>query len=115
MADWAHEITLIALKEPEERLDGDGFPNNPTEELETVFCNKKNVGYAEYFKSQQAGFTVSLKVEVHKVDYSEQMLVEFEGKRYSVLKTYEVNDDIIELTLSDLRQQAAADAAESEA
>lgn len=107
MADWANDITLIALKEPEERLDAAGFPNSPTEELTTIFCNKKNVGYAEYFKSQQAGATASLKVEVHTVDYDGQMLAEFEGKRYNILKTYEIDDDTTELTLSDLREQAA--------
>lgn len=109
MANWAHEITLIALIEPEERLDAAGFPNSPKEEPTVVFCNKKSVGYAEYFKSQQAGITVSFKVEVHTVDYAGQMLAEFEGKRYSILKTYEVNDDTIELTLSDLRQQATTE------
>ena len=108
MAEWAHEITLIALKEPAERLNKNGFPNEHTEQQTTVFCNKKNVGYAEYFKSQQAGATVNFKVEVNKVDYEGQMLAEFESKRYSILKTYEINDDTIELTLSDLREQAAS-------
>ena len=45
-------------------------------------------------------------MELHKVDYEGELLGMFEGKRYSVLKTYEINDDLIELTLSDLRQQA---------
>ena len=74
-----------------------------------MFCDKKNVGYSEYFKSQQAGKTVSFKVEVHTVDYNGEMLAEFNGKKYSILKTYEIDDDTIELTLSDLREQAKSE------
>lgn len=105
MAIWADEIKLITLQEPDERVSSSGFSNELNEVLNTVFCNRKSVGYAEYFKSQLAGFVLSLKVEVHVVDYMGQKLAEFEGVRYSVLKTYNVDDDTIELTLSDLREQ----------
>lgn len=105
MAIWADEITLIAQTEPEERLNSDGFPNDLIETPLTVFCNKKPVGYSEFFKSQQAGIQVDFKVDVHSVDYDGQQLAEFGGKRYQILKTYEIDDDTVELTLSDLRQQ----------
>jgi len=46
---------------------------------------------------------VEAKVEVHTVDYDGEVLAEFEGRRYSVLKNYEPDDsDITELTLTDL-------------
>lgn len=109
MAEWAHEIKLIATTEPAERVNNNGFPNAKSEDKGTVFCNKKNVGYNEYFKSQQAGTTVNFKCEVHTVDYNGEVLAEFEGKRYSILKTYEIDDDTIELTLSDLREKATAE------
>lgn len=106
MAIWADEITLIAQAEPEERLNSNGFPNDLTETPITVFCNKKSVGYSEFFKSQQAGIQVDFKVDVHTADYDGQQLAEFEGKRYQILKTYGIDDDTVELTLSDLRQQS---------
>lgn len=105
MAIWADEITLISLVQPEERVNSNGFPNAATESKNTVFCNKKNVGYAEYYKSQQLGITVEFKVDVHAVDYAGEELAEYEGKRYSILKHYDIDDEITELTLSDLRQQ----------
>lgn len=107
MAIWADQITLIAQTEPAERINAAGFPNELVETARAVFCNKKNVGYAEYFSSQQAGRTVSLKVEVHTVDYNDETIAEFKGKRYSIPKTYEIDDDTIELTLTDLREQAS--------
>lgn len=103
MAKWCDEITLITETVPEEPTNENGFFNPPVENTNTVFCNKRSISQGEYYKAQQAGKQVEAKVEVHCVDYTGEVLVEFEGKRYSVLKTYEPPDsDVIELTLTDL-------------
>ena len=39
MAIWSDEITLIDLKEPEERVNADGFRNEMIENESIVFCN----------------------------------------------------------------------------
>lgn len=75
------------------------------ESARTVFCNKKTVGYSEYFKSQQTGKLVEAKYEVHKADYGGEDVVEVNGRRYFVLKTYDTGTDTIELTLTDLRHR----------
>lgn len=103
MAQWAHDITLITEKEPEEKTNENGFQNPTTEVKNVVFCNKRSVSQGEYYKAQQAGKQVEAKVEVHAADYAGEVLIEFEGRRYSVLKTYEPPDsDVVELTLTDL-------------
>ena len=109
MAKWCNEITLITETEPEEKTNENGFPNQPTETARTVFCNKRSVSQGEYYKAQQAGIQVEKKIEVHSVDYEGEILAEYEGRRYKVLKTYEPEDsDIIELTLTDLLVTADA-------
>ncbi len=105
MASWADELTLVSVTEPEPRINENGFPNEATEEKRTVFCNVKSTGYNEYFKSQQTGKVVEKKCDVHKVDYAGEDTVELEGKRYYVLKTYELDEDTIELALTDLRNK----------
>lgn len=105
MAEWADEIMLIRQEPPDERVNAGGFENEPQESTRTVFCNKKNVGYREYFKSQQAGKAAEAKCEVHKADYEGEDIVEMDGRRFFVLKTYEINSDTIELTLTDLRHK----------
>jgi len=104
MADWLNEIELISEPEPAERVNSNGFAVDAEETINKVFCNEKSVGYAEFYKSQQLGIQVDLKVEVHIVDYSGERKAKYNGKRYSILKTYKINDDVIELTLSDLRE-----------
>lgn len=108
MAEWVDEITLVKETEPTDgsRVDSGGFPVRKEEGKHTVFCNMKSVGYSEYFKSQQTGKVVEAKCEVHKADYEGEDTVEdMSGKRFFVLKTYDIDDDTIELTLTDLRHK----------
>ena len=48
---------------------------------------------------------VEAKCEVHKADYEGEDTVEMDGRRFFVLKTYDIDDDTIELTLTDLRHK----------
>ena len=54
--DWIDEITLISEVSGENRVNKNGFAVKPEESARTVFCNKKSVGYSEYFKSQQTSW-----------------------------------------------------------
>lgn len=103
--EWLDELTLIAETTAENRVNKNGFAVKPEESTRTVFCNKKSVGYSEYFKSQQTGKLVEAKYEVHKADYGGEDVVEVNGRRYFVLKTYDTGTDTIELTLTDLRHR----------
>lgn len=103
MARWDAQITLITETEPEEKTNENGFDNPAKETPNTVFCNKRSVSQGEYYKAQQAGKKIEAKIEVHTADYAGESLAEFEGKRFSVLKTFMPPDsDIVELTLTDL-------------
>ena len=57
---------LIRRAAKKDRVNKNGFATKPKESTRTVFCNKKSVGYSEYFKSQQTGKLVEAKYEVHK-------------------------------------------------
>lgn len=103
MAEWVDELTLVSVTEPDERVNSNGFAEPGKESRRTVFCNMKSVGYNEYFKSQQTGKVVERKCDVHKADYEGEDTVELNGKAYFVLKTYDIDGDTVELTLTDLR------------
>ena len=106
MANWVDELMFIKETEGESRVNKNGFAEQPEESRRTVFANKKSVGYSEYFKSQQTGKVVEAKYDVHKADYEGEDTVEdMDGKRFFVLKTYDIDDDTIELTLTDLRHK----------
>lgn len=57
---WGEQITLVALSEPSPRTNEHGFPVARTETATTVFADKKSVGFSEFYKAQQAGYTTEL-------------------------------------------------------
>ncbi|MGT2743640.1 phage head closure protein [Streptococcus plurextorum] len=95
---WNHEITLIA-----KRITGkDKLKQNITEEVKTVLlCRKKSITRSEFYQANQAGIRPSLVVDIHSFEYDNQELAEFEGKRYHILKTYPVDLETLELTMTE--------------
>lgn len=95
---WNHEITLIAKK-----ITGkDKLKQNITEEVKTVLlCRKKSITRSEFYQANQAGIRPSLVVDIHSFEYDNQELAEFEGERYSILKTYLVDLETLELTMTE--------------
>lgn len=101
---WSEEITLIKLTGG--GTNENGFPTKPGETATTVFCNKKSVGYSEFYKARQAGYNTVMKVDVHAEEYVEQEQAEYCGKRYEILRTYtDKSGELTELTLSDLSER----------
>ena len=102
---WADEITLIAAADPapEDAVNENGFPVEREETKTTVFGDVESVGYSEFWKAANAGYQAELKADVHTEEYEGQSMVEINGKRYKVLRTYmSKNGEITELTLTDL-------------
>ena len=95
---WNHEITLI-----ENKITGkDKLKQNIIEEVKTVLlCRKKSITRSEFYQANQAGIRPSLVVDIHSFEYDNQELAEFEGKRYRVIKTYPVDLETLELTMTE--------------
>lgn len=110
MSKWCDVVTLIKTIPNETETNSGGFPIATAEQSRTVFCNKKSISYAEFYKASQSGYKVELKIELHTPDYCKEVYAEVDGKRYKVLKTYESKcGEFIELTLSNLSESGAVD------
>lgn len=96
---WNHEITLIT-----KTITGqDELKQNLVEETETkLLCRRKSVTRSEFYQANQAGLRPSLVVDIRSFEYNDEELAEFEGKRYKVLKTYPVDLEVLELTLTEV-------------
>jgi hypothetical protein len=68
---WNDQIKLIAQTDKTPRTDDNGFPLPHDEASTTVFADKKSVGYSEFYKAAQAGYTTELKFDVHTMEYPE--------------------------------------------
>lgn len=62
-----------------------------------VFCEKKSVSQDEFFKAGQNGFKPKCVLIVYTLDYQEEQKVKYREKEYSIYRTYERDDEKIEL------------------
>jgi SPP1 family predicted phage head-tail adaptor len=96
---WNHEIELISKK-----VTGKDKLLQPiSKDVEvTLLCRKKKVTRSEFYQANQAGLKPSLVVEIRNFEYENQEFAMFEGKQYRILKTYPIDSEILELTLSEV-------------
>ena len=76
--------------------DESGFPV-ATDALYETFCNVESVSRSEFFNAGKAGMTPEYKITVNAVEYDGQTEVEYEGKRYTIYRTYRTDEDMMEL------------------
>ncbi len=71
-----------------------------------VYCRIKSVTRTEFWKAYSNGIEPALVLEMSDfVDYGGQKIVEYNGKRYRVVRTY-VDGTTIELTLAEVTVDA---------
>ncbi len=96
---WNNEITLIGkMKKGSDKL---GQPIFEEKRL-TILCRKRSVTRSEFYQASQVGMRPSLVVDIHSFEYENQVVAEYEGKQYRVLKTFPVDLEILELTLTEV-------------
>ena len=100
MNSWKDTIDLVTITA--ETTDSDGFVTEATESKATVFANIKSVGRTEYYQANAAKINVVAIAEIHLFEYNDEKLVDYNGKRYQVARTYpDMAHETIELTLSE--------------
>ncbi|HHQ2481021.1 TPA: phage head closure protein [Bacillus cereus] len=62
-----------------------------------VFCEKKSVSQNEFFQAGQSDIKASCVLIVHVLDYQEEREVKYREKEYNIYRTYERDDEKIEL------------------
>lgn len=87
------EIKLIAITET---LDSLNQPvKTPSEK--TVIAEVRSISRSEYFQGRQGGLTPDISFLVSVFDYSGEPIVEYNGKKYPVYRTYEADENYIEI------------------
>ena len=68
----------------------------------TVFSEISSVSQTEFFSGGRIGLTPSLKATIYGFEYNDEPIVKWNGKLYSVYRTYAVSDsDKLELYLEE--------------
>jgi SPP1 family predicted phage head-tail adaptor len=56
---------------------------------ETVFANKKSIRGNEFYLASQNGYKLEILFEIRTGDYQSEKYLEYENKRYEIVRTYE--------------------------
>lgn len=67
------------------------------EEKTSVFADVESISQSEFLAAGQNGHKPELRFLVWRADYSGQQYVDYNGKRYSIYRTYEAINGRIEL------------------
>jgi len=90
---YNHELTLIGQIEKEDDLGNQIYEEKPT----TVLCKLQSIGRNEFYSASTAGLRPEKIFVIHGYEYNQELLIEFNGDRYSVIRTYANDFEEMEL------------------
>lgn len=91
---YDHELTLIG-----ETVEYDDYGVPKKVETRTVIlCDVKSVGRSEFYGAASTGLRPEIVFVVHGYEYKGEKTVEFESKKYNLIRTYSTDFEEIELT-----------------
>lgn len=96
---WSDGISLIKSVST---VDQDGYETFSETEREVFADFATGVSRAEFYEAQKAGKQLSATVEVLNIDYDNEDLVEHNGKRFHVVRSFPASFDTITLILEEV-------------
>lgn len=69
----------------------------PSETKKKVFCQVNSITRSEFYDAGRNGLNPEYSFTMFYGDYSGETIVEYNGKRYGVYRTYRAKTDVIEL------------------
>lgn len=93
---------LITLKKLTSERDEDGYVTSYDEDSSNeIFAEVKSVTRTEFYNAMRAGVAAEIAFVVNIDEYEAQNVVDYNGKRYYVVRTYATSISDIELICSD--------------
>lgn len=89
-------VFLIAENAAEQ--DSEGNWQAAASSRRKVFAKVGSPTRSEFFGALQAGYETAIVAEVSAWDYAGEAIIEYQGDRYAVRKSYRKSVDIIELS-----------------
>lgn len=71
-----------------------------------VLASLGSITQSEFYQAHQSGLRPELKLEVRSIEYYNELTLEYNGENYNVLRTYDRQNGIVELTCSKVVQNA---------
>lgn len=74
-----------------------------TEEVRNeIFVEEKGVTRSEFYQAARADRKISKTLITSELDYSGETVIEHDGKRYSIIKSFPISGERVELSCSEI-------------
>lgn len=91
---WDLEIDLLK----EDRFTSDGIGNQiPQYKRSTVMGYEDRLSRNEFYQAGQSGIELSKLFVIHPFEYSNEKIIEFEGQKYTIIRTYQRDHEELEI------------------
>lgn len=91
------ESAVIRLIPQTETKDADGIPRKTEGSPRAVYCKVSSATAAEVFEGGRNGLNPAYTFRVYRAEYAGETVVEYDGGRYAVYRTFVTDKDRIEL------------------
>jgi SPP1 family predicted phage head-tail adaptor len=62
-----------------------------------ISADKKSIRQNEFYQAAAAGLRPELMFEIRTIEYNEEPVLQYNGREYNILRTYEKDSEFIEL------------------
>lgn len=94
------EVYLISGKF---RKNAEGYNRFSETARQMVYADCGSPVRSQRDLANKQGYVAKLRVKLNKLEYGNQSYIEHKGKKYEVKESFDIDDEIIELTCSDMR------------
>lgn len=97
---WSDVLYLLEEVETFDKLNRPHYSYKETK----VYANKVSIKRTEFYQAQSAGFKPEKSFEVRTIEFDEDKHThaKFNGRTYKILRSYEKDSEITEITLTGL-------------
>lgn len=89
-----HEAELIAVV-----VIKDEYMNEiETETKRTILCHEGEVTRSEWYSGLSHNLSPSLVIVINKIEYRGEKYLNYEGQKYSIMRTFPVENQRLEIT-----------------
>lgn len=62
-----------------------------------VFADKQSIRQSEFYQAAATGLRPEIMFIIRTIDYNNESIIEFNNKEYNIIRTYEKDNEFIEL------------------
>jgi SPP1 family predicted phage head-tail adaptor len=91
---------VIKLVSAVETANAMGDPVKVLTKSADIFADKKSIRQSEFYQAAAVGLRPELTFVIRTIEYDQEPMLEHNSKTYNIIRTYEKDDELIELVCS---------------